>query len=682
MRQTAQEPEEIAFRRALANLRYHDCTPEDIALLRSRISTGEGDCSVDNKAFKNVSIITSRNRDKDEINKTNSARFAAENGEVLEDFFSFDKLSSAEPKRTDPKKLRRVYSKAKSISKKMQVNLWNQPPCTSEQIPGKLSLCIGMPVIIRYNEATELCITRGQEARVVGWTAFKYPQWPGRKYLDVLYVELTNPPHTVNLPHLPKNVVPLTRNTESIDAQLPNDEYVRLARSQIPVLPNFAMTDYSAQGKTRKHNVVDLTECRNFQAVYTCLSRGTSLKGTLVVRDFEDSLLKGELDGALRQEYRELDYLTTITDLLYKGILPAHIIRLTRWETIHAYREWKAGAGTASHGAPTFSETNDFDPPKEDIVYEVSTISASTKRKEREAKAARPSKRRRIAAGPQPILANASWAAPTGPVWDSTDWSCAFDAWTFILHCLWISDRVKWSRVLKTFSPGMLSMVTEFEFMELRDPEEEVTHVRDIWRKIVRDSHPAEYPVGRIGTDIIALTEDLLGHRSLSQGPKLACEGCDGAPPETTNTPVALERFTAVRRQAMSIQHFVDDCFAQTEACLLCRSPVLVKHAFSDLLTFEVITVNTLLINDRIEVGDWGTYRLAGIIYYGENHFTTRVVTRDNKVYYHDGIDGGHSTYEGILAGSFGVGDLNECLGKSASLAVYVLADRSRPRQD
>ncbi|KAF6761071.1 hypothetical protein DFP72DRAFT_880019 [Ephemerocybe angulata] len=51
------------------------------------------------------------NRDKDQINATNSARFAAENGQVLEDFYSFDKLSSGEPKRQDPKKARRVLHK-------------------------------------------------------------------------------------------------------------------------------------------------------------------------------------------------------------------------------------------------------------------------------------------------------------------------------------------------------------------------------------------------------------------------------------------------------------------------------------------------------------------------------------------------------------------------------------------
>ncbi|KAF6744179.1 hypothetical protein DFP72DRAFT_826254 [Ephemerocybe angulata] len=682
MRQTAQEPEEIAFRQALENLRYRDCTADDIALLRSRIATTNDQLSVDHTSFKNVSIITSLNRDKDQINKSNSARFAAENGEALEDFYSFDKMSNAEPKRVDPKKKRRVYSKAKSISKSMQVGLWNQPPCTSEQIPGKLSLCIGMPVLIRNNEATELCITKGQEARIVGWTAMKYPKWPGRKYLDVLYVELIDPPHAVNLPHLPKNVVPLTRNAETVEAQLPNDEYVNVSRSQIPILPNFAMTDYSSQGKTREFNVVDLAECRNFQAMYTCLSRGTSLKGTLIVHDFKNEHLRGELDGALRQEYRELKYLTSITDMLYEGILPSHVIRPTRWETIRAYREWKAGDGLTIEKAPAFPETNDFDPPTEDIVYEVSTIAATTKRKEQEANSAPPRKRRRVGIGADPVLANETWAAPTGPLWDARDWSCAYDVWTFILHCLWLSDRVKWTRVLKTYSATMQSMVGEFEGMQRRDPEEELTQVRDIWRSTLRETYPSQYPTGTVGTDIIALTEHLLAHPLSGCTVMSTCTTCGLDMTNSVTSYRSFGRFSSVRAESMSIQHFVDDCFTEFQTCGSCKDRVVVKHAYSDMLTFEIVTAEDVLLNGRIEVGTWGTYRLTGVIYYGDHHFTSRVITRDNKVYFHDGMDGGHSTYEGILGGSFNEDDLRECGGRSASMAVYALADRSRPRGD
>ncbi|KAF6748649.1 hypothetical protein DFP72DRAFT_819901 [Ephemerocybe angulata] len=683
MRQTEMGPREIAFRKALENLRWKGCTDEDIALLRSRIAGKSPDLSVDVKEFKDVSIITALNRDKDLINATSSARFAAESGQRLEDFYSTDTLSSAEPKRYNPNKPRRVYSTAKSLTNAIQVNLWNQPPSTSEQIPGKLSLCIGMPVIIRHNEATDLCITRGQEARVVGWSALKYPKWRGRKYLDVLYVELVNPPHQVNLPHLPKNVVPLTRHSESIEAQLPNDMYVRISRSQIPVLPNFAMTDYSSQGKTRPSNVVDLKECRSFQGVYTCLSRGTSLEGTLIVRDFSDDLLRGGLDGALRQEYRELNYLTTITDLRYKEMLPAQILQMTRWETIKMYRAWKKTAGRNVVDAPTFPDEDDVRPPGEEITYESQTLNSVIKRKAREEKEkfAVPKKKRKTALL-EPILANASWASPPGPIWDSADWSCAFDVWTFVLHWLWLSDRVKWSRILKEYSPAMNAMVSAFETMNKHDPEREMTRVRDEWRATIRDRRPAQYPEGRQGVDIIELSQDLLGYRFRGLTTATTCGSCNKHASECGSTPGTIAPFCSVRR-ALSIQDFVDQCFRPFRHCSTCGGEVFIRHKHSEVLCFEIVeTEDDLLLNSRLQVGEWGSYRLAGVIYYGDNHFISRVVTRDNKVYSHDGMDGVHSTYEGVLDQGWSSKELNTCNDKAASLAIYVLADRRSYRDE
>ena len=74
----------------------------------------------------------------------------------------------------------RVYSTAKTLSFLDRNALWTQPPNTSDQIPACLQLCFGMPVLIRNNDATELCITNGQEARVVGWTFDRIPGFPGK----------------------------------------------------------------------------------------------------------------------------------------------------------------------------------------------------------------------------------------------------------------------------------------------------------------------------------------------------------------------------------------------------------------------------------------------------------------------------------------------------------------------
>lgn len=676
MRQTASDASEISFRKALENLRWHACTPDDIALLRTRIAGPSTGLSVDEDAYRNVSVITARNRDKDQINASNSARFAAETGQDLVDFYSWDDLKSSEAKRRDPRKRNRVYAFCNKLSKQLQVKLWSQPPSTSEQIPGKLSLCMGLPVMIRYNEATDLCMTRGQEARVVGWTAQKLPKWQGRRLLDTLYVELKNPPRNVKLPHLPKNVVPLTGNTETVEALLPSDEYVTIARKQVPVLPNFAMTDYSAQGKTREWNVVDISNCRSFHGAYTCLSRGTTLSQTLILRDFPDSLLCGSLDGALRQEYRELEYLTVITNLIYEGILPSGILKTTRWDTIAAYRSWKATVGAAENAAPTFPVQDDMAPPTNLAQVNHETLRSAEKRKATVGiPVAPPAKRKRGEA--LGVLANAAWASPVGPMWDSDDWSCAYDSVTFVLHSLWVSDRVKWSRILRTFSDTLQSMVSGFERMRGVDPEREITEVRDLWRDSLRSDLDRSYPVGKVGTDIMAVVNDVFGYQFQGNRVEMVCQVCGSGAESSAQFPATLGSFVSVR-SADSIQGFVSECTRLQAPCYSCDGVMVVSHNYTQMMCMEIVGEGTLRLDDRIDVHGWGLYRLAGLIYFGSDHFVARSVTSDNKVYYHDGIEGGYSTYEGVLGDTVTECELRTCRGKSASLAIYALADRVR----
>jgi len=102
--------------------------------------------------------------------------------------------------------------------------------------------------MIRINDATELCITKGQEAIIVGWNGFIGDH--RQKVLETLFVKLINPPRNVELPGLPVNVVPMSRTSSTVKALLPNDHIVTLTQQQIMVLPKFSMTDYATQGKT------------------------------------------------------------------------------------------------------------------------------------------------------------------------------------------------------------------------------------------------------------------------------------------------------------------------------------------------------------------------------------------------------------------------------------------------
>ncbi|KAJ7920321.1 hypothetical protein B0H13DRAFT_1605491, partial [Mycena leptocephala] len=89
------------------------------------------------------------------------------------------------------------------------------------------------------------CITKEQEATVVGWEEAKGSS--DQKVLDTLFVKLITPPRTIKIPGLPDNVVALTKNPTKIWASLPDDMIFNISRQQLPVLPNFAMTDYSSQ---------------------------------------------------------------------------------------------------------------------------------------------------------------------------------------------------------------------------------------------------------------------------------------------------------------------------------------------------------------------------------------------------------------------------------------------------
>jgi hypothetical protein len=70
-------------------------------------------------------------------------------------------------------------------------NIWNLPPSATNHFPGKLSLCIGMLVIIRNNAAAELCITKGQEGHVVGWQAGRGIH--EQHVLNTLFIKLDKP---------------------------------------------------------------------------------------------------------------------------------------------------------------------------------------------------------------------------------------------------------------------------------------------------------------------------------------------------------------------------------------------------------------------------------------------------------------------------------------------------------
>ena len=127
---------------------------------------------------------------------TRGEHFSKENRQELTDFYYIHKWKPAD---TDSKKGKSKGKKldprwkSEMMGEGVQKILWEQPHSTSDQnIPAKLSLCVGLPVMIRNNDATECCITKGAEATVASWQSSIGPY--GQKVLDTLFVKLKHPP--------------------------------------------------------------------------------------------------------------------------------------------------------------------------------------------------------------------------------------------------------------------------------------------------------------------------------------------------------------------------------------------------------------------------------------------------------------------------------------------------------
>ena len=275
-----------------------------------------------------MAVICGRHTQKDQINTLRCQQFAEETGQRLTHFYSIDKWG----KEKDPsRKTKWGQSKAAPKSKHssneidsdMQHDIWKLRHRATENFAGKLSLCLGMPVMIRNNDATELCITKGQEGFVVGWQAEQGPH--GKRILDTLFVKLDKPAKTVQIPGLSENVVPLMRTTKTVTCKFPSDLTESIERQQVQVLPNFAMTDYASQGKTRPQNVVHLGSCYSHMSYYTCLSRSATAAGTIILQGFEPRIITKGCSGYLRQEFRKHEVLDEVTRLRYESLLPDHI---------------------------------------------------------------------------------------------------------------------------------------------------------------------------------------------------------------------------------------------------------------------------------------------------------------------------------------------------------------------
>ncbi|KAJ3552729.1 hypothetical protein NM688_g3999 [Phlebia brevispora] len=654
MRQNKADLPNEAFRDALANMRYGACTEQNLKVLRTRIAgLDAGQPHMGEEQFRNISILTAWNAHRDAINEASVERFAADNGRTLYTFFSNDRVGKKELDDSARAERRAAIKNSKStfgiggLNAREREILWSLSPAKTNNLPSVLKLCIGLPVMLKHNEATELSATNGAEGIVVGWQA--YPLTNEKQALRVVFVQLTNPPQPVQLNDLPLNVVPVVANTQSVDAVLPNDEPKTIRRQQPWMLPNFAMTDFSAQGRTRPFNPVDLRHCKGHQSVYTCLSRSSTLDGTLILYPWNERKVTRGLSSDLKREFRELEILNDITRRRLEGNLSDNVLGNTRGALVTTY--FKA------YGIH-------FIPPDAPRRYRLMLVpgqntpadaNKTSKRKE-PATPRRGDERNQT----KRSKTNMRDTPPPGCRWDNVNWSCAYDSVVDIFAALarWESELLL---ELRACGNNVLIQLTR-DVTPRAVQRASLEQARDTLRSTMFNINPRAFP--RYG-QVYASAGDLL-HRLLDLNEQYL---------EAVVTCTTCGFVTDRRADSNLLSHWIPSGMARTTSEVLqqiLNTTVKALVYFPPLIAIQMPAATPescfLQIDRELQVAmphTSSTYRLCGIVYWGQDHYTACVSDHDHNYWYHDGMSG--QNYE-LISNTH---DLLHLRNKAPSILMY-----------
>ncbi len=278
----------------------------DLELLRSReLSRIRRDGVEDLVKFCNAPIIVGRKKVRDLLNLRLMAHHARSLGADVHVYYAEDRMSGEEP------------------IVRIKQELWRLSTSVTNDVMGRLPLFAGMKVMVLENIAFSNKVVNGSEG-VIESIRYKQDTTDGRRYAAVAYVKI--PGAGVVDESLETDVVPIFPEKVSFrwtveKGGVTTRQWVR--RSQLPLLPAYAYTDYKSQGRSLDTAIVDLESAQSLQGVYVMLSRVRSLSGLAILRTFSPSRIQQRASEELRDELVRLAELDEQTTRAYEHALGA-----------------------------------------------------------------------------------------------------------------------------------------------------------------------------------------------------------------------------------------------------------------------------------------------------------------------------------------------------------------------
>jgi hypothetical protein len=211
-------------------------------------------------------------------------------------------------------------------------------------------------------------------------------------------------------------------------------------------------------------------------------------------------------------------------------------------------------------------------------------------------------------------------------------------------------------------------------FKKYMENKSSLEDARDYVRSQLHSRYKEKFPYGTVGTSVSALTYEMLFSDEPVALSCLQCSGCGykGEPiADRLRYMIDTVRGTkSISSHLGSLQHENND------KCPDCGSdldqPIFFKET-PNILAFGIES-SDIKVSSKIKYmdGDQRTVlKLRGLIYFGDIHFTSRIISDDGTIWYHDGmVTGGTTVLDGKL-GEMTSETLLTCRGRKLEIAIY-----------
>jgi hypothetical protein len=256
-------------------------------------------------------------------------------------------------------------------------------------------------------------------------------------------------------------------------------------------------------------------------------------------------------------------------------------------------------------------------------------------------------------------------------IWSNN--SCAYDSIFTVLFSIWCNNKNLWNyNFQKMNNPFIIGLLNGFNDVDNNIKTLEI--IRDDVRQNLHTFFPQTMAFGNF-TSVENVFAALLETTYQVQSVEYRCRNDHIRRLNDSYSLVLLNglgHYESTQEWALRGQE------ETRHSCTICNELVHIKYSFTDipsLLVFEfgnqVLHIN-LLIDIQIHNGHPShSMRLAGVVYYGQHHFTAQIILSDGQIWFYDGIDTGRNL---IYSGTVNPNLLNmsHCRGKQAVAAIYV----------